>query len=185
MRAIARKPRKCPVSRLATAQSGPWAKRFACAIRSTGSSCPGRRALYAAEHHRTRITSRLCNLVHSDRESAMSSPSRFVGSTTASFIARVTRPHGGARSTLILFQSRSGSGSTRGSRATNSPQATASRRRSQQGQRICQLKVHSMETSVRVARRAPLLKTPSKTQAGDFVLDLIDGGPRHNSTSCP
>src|SRR5262249_24409557 len=60
---------------------------------------------------RIRITLRLCNLVHSDTESAMSSPCRFVGSTTASFIARATRPRGGARSTLILFQSRSGSGS--------------------------------------------------------------------------
>src|SRR5215813_13396701 len=58
----------------------------------------------------------------------MSSPCRFVGSTTASFIARVTRPRGGARSTLILFQSRSGSGSTRGSMATDSPPAKAPRR---------------------------------------------------------
>src|SRR5262249_40084576 len=67
MRAIARKLRKYPVGRLAIAQSAPWAKRFACAIRSTGSSCPGRRVLYAVGRRRIRIISRLCNLVHGVR----------------------------------------------------------------------------------------------------------------------
>src|SRR5262249_37187960 len=39
------KLRKRPLSPLARAQSAPSANRFACAIRSTESSCPGRRAL--------------------------------------------------------------------------------------------------------------------------------------------
>ena len=68
MRAIARKLRKYSVSPLARAQSAPWGKRFACAIRSTGSSCPGRHALSAAGRRRILITSRLCNLVPSDIE---------------------------------------------------------------------------------------------------------------------
>src|SRR5262245_30632353 len=117
MRAIARKLRKCLVSRLAITQSAPWAKRFAYAIRSTGSSCPGRRALSAAGRRRIRITSRLCNLVPSDTESAMSSPCQFVGSITASSIARVTRPRGGVSFPSIRYRSRSSYGSTRGSMA--------------------------------------------------------------------
>ena len=131
-----------------TVQSMLWAKRFACAIRSTGSSCPGRRALSAAGRRRIRIISRLCNLVHLDTESAMSSLSRFVGPTTASFIARVTRPRGGARSTSILFQSRSGSGSTRGRMAMNSPQAKALRRRRPHTSWTCQFKIKRVGTTM-------------------------------------
>src|SRR4029450_11315295 len=41
----------------------------------------------------------------------MSLPSRFAGSTTASFIGREMRPLGGRSSTSIHFQSHSGSGS--------------------------------------------------------------------------
>src|SRR5260221_11924985 len=68
MRAVSRKLRKCPVSHLAMAQTVSWAKQFACAIRSTGSSCRGRRALYAAGRRRIHIISSLCNLVHSETE---------------------------------------------------------------------------------------------------------------------
>jgi hypothetical protein len=107
----------------------------------------------------------------------MSSPSRFVGSTTASFIARVTRPHGGAGSTLILFPLRSGSGSTRGSMAMTSPQAKASRRRKVFRSKTRQFKIELAQTTMRMSmRRAPLLKTASRMRASDLVLDLIDGG---------
>jgi hypothetical protein len=156
MRTIARKLRKCLASPCARAQSAPWAKRFACAIRSTKSSCPGSRALYAAGRRRIRIISHLCNLAHSDTESAMSSPSRFVGSTTASFIARVTRLRGGASSPSILFQSRSSSGSTRGSMAMNSPQAKTSRRRRPRSRGTCQFKIELERTTL----RAPMWRAP-------------------------
>src|SRR5262252_3321683 len=79
----------------------------------------------------------------------MSSPSRFVGSTTANFIAKVTRPRGGTRSTLILFQSRSGSGSTRGSMAMNSPQAEAARRRTLRRNWTFQFKIGLVRTPMR------------------------------------
>ncbi len=166
MRAIARKLRKCPVSHPAIMRSALWAKRFACAIRSIGSSSRGRRALYAAGRHRIRIISHLPNLVHLDTESVTSSPSQFVGSTTASFIARVMRPRGGPRSTLILFQSRSGSGSTRGSMAMDSrQQAKASRRRSLQRQRTCQFKIERVRTTMRPPMwRAPVPRTPTHLQ---------------------
>ena len=164
MRAVTGKLRKCPVTH-AIVQSAPWAKRFVYAIRSTGSSCPGRRALYAAGRRPIRITSRLCNLVHSDTGSAMSSSSRFVACTTASFIARVMKPLGGTRSTLILFQLRSGSASTRGSMGVDSPQATASRRRRQQGQRTCQLKFDSMRTPASRTRVGDLLLVPTSGTA--------------------
>src|SRR5262249_51922628 len=49
MRVIARKLRKHPVSRLAMVRSAP--KRFAYAIRSTGSLWPGSRVLYAGGIH--------------------------------------------------------------------------------------------------------------------------------------
>ena len=175
MRPLAENFRRGLVTLLRRAQSASWAKRFACAIRSTGSSCPGRRALYAAGRRRIRITSRLCNLVPSDTESAMSSPCRFVGSTTVSFIARATRPRGGARSTLILFQSRSGSGSTRGSMATNSrQQAKASRRRRVRRSWTCQFKVELVRTTMRAPMwRAPFPKTPTHLRADDLGSRLI------------
>jgi hypothetical protein len=44
----------------------------------------------------------------------MSSLYHFAGCTIVSFIAQVTRSHGGEGLTSIRFQSRSGSGSTRG-----------------------------------------------------------------------
>jgi hypothetical protein len=60
--------------------------------------------------------------------------------------------------------------------AMNSPEAKASHRRRQQRQWTCQLKVE-MRTSIRMPmRRVPFPKTASRTQAGNFVLDLIDGG---------
>ena len=49
-------------------QSVLWANRFACAIKTTGSSCCGSRAWYAAACRRIRITSPLLNRVHSDVE---------------------------------------------------------------------------------------------------------------------
>ena len=45
-----------------------WANRFACAIRTTGSSCCGSRAWCAAACRRIRITSPLLNRAHSDAE---------------------------------------------------------------------------------------------------------------------
>jgi hypothetical protein len=60
---------------------------------------------------------------------------------TVSFIARVTKPRGGARFILILFRSRTGSGSTRGSIANSPQQAKASRRRRLQRHRTCQFKI--------------------------------------------
>jgi hypothetical protein len=47
----------------------------------------------------------------------------------ASFMALVTRPRGGTRSISILFQSRSGSGNTRGPVANSPQKAWASHRR--------------------------------------------------------
>src|SRR5262249_7061311 len=99
---------------VAAAQCVLWANRFDCAIRSTAGSCSGSPALCAAASHPIRITSRLPSRVGLDTELATSSPSRFVGSTTASFIATVTRPRGGASSPLILSRSRSSYGGTRG-----------------------------------------------------------------------
>jgi hypothetical protein len=110
----------------------------------------------------------------------MSSLSQFVGPTTASFIARVTKSDGGARSTLILFQLRSGSGSARGSIAMHSPQAKVSHRRRQQKQRTCQIKVDSVRMSIRVPMRgAPFLPIVSRTHVFDLILDLTDAGSRH------
>src|SRR5260370_15841926 len=150
MRAVARKLRKCPVSHLAMAQSVSWAKQFACATRSTGSSCRGRRALYAAGRRRIHIISSLCNLVHSETEKATSTPSRFVESTTVSFIATVTKPRGGGRFTLILFQSRSGYGSSPGTIANSPQRAKASRRRRMQRHRRC----------LQTTKRAPNWRAP-------------------------
>ena len=103
--------------------------------------------------------------------SAMSSPSRCVGSTTASFIARVTRPRGGARTTLILFQSRSGSGSTRGSMARPPRSVEASsldlqprRKRPSKGQPPRPLIQASM-------RGVPPAKLSMAAQANDLVFD--------------
>ena len=47
-------------------QSVLWVNRFACAIRTTGSSCCGNPALCAAACRRIRITSPSHNLAHSD-----------------------------------------------------------------------------------------------------------------------
>jgi hypothetical protein len=55
-------------SGLRAAQSRLWAKRFACAIRTTEDSCCGRPASCAAACRRTRITSRSPNRVPSDGE---------------------------------------------------------------------------------------------------------------------
>ena len=91
------KLQKCPVSRLAIAVRAlgktvrlrgnrKFVSRQACLVCGRTPSDP---------HH-------LCNLAHSDTESAISSRSRFVGSTTASFIAWMTRPRGGVSSPSIL-----------------------------------------------------------------------------------
>src|SRR5262245_10753515 len=160
MWAVARKLRKYPVSDPAMAQSAPWAKRFACAIRSTGSSCPGRRALYAAGRRRIHIISHLCNLVHSETELATSLPFRFVGSTTASFIATVTKPRGGASSPSILYRSRSSYGSTHGPMAMNSHQAKASRHHRLRRSWTYPFKIEPVRTTIRaLMRRAPFPKT--------------------------
>src|SRR5262249_17910711 len=174
MRAIDRRLRKCPVSRLAPAQSAPWARRFACAIRSTGSSCPGKRALFVAGRRRIRITSRLRNLVHSDTESAIRSPCRFVGSTTASFIATVTRPRGGASSLSILYRSRSSYGSTHGPTALNSHQAKASRHHKLRRSWTCQFKVELLRTTMRAPLwKVPFPKTPTHLPADELGSRLI------------
>src|SRR5262249_33983867 len=100
----------------------------------------------------------------------MSSPSQFVGSTTANFIARVTRPRGGTRSTLILFHSRSGSGSTRGSMAMNSPQAEAAHRRTLRRSWTFQFKIGLVRTRMRAPLwRAPFPRTPTHLRADDLV----------------
>ena len=67
-RTPARRLRRRPRSGLPAAPSGLWAKRFACAIRNTGSSCSGSPALCAAECRRIRITSRLHSRVRSESE---------------------------------------------------------------------------------------------------------------------
>ncbi len=64
----ARKLRRRPRSDLAAACSVLWAKRSACAIRTTGTSCSGKLALCAAARRRIRITSRLPNRVRLDTE---------------------------------------------------------------------------------------------------------------------
>src|SRR5262249_28720942 len=118
----------------------------------------------------------------SDTELAMSSPSQFVGSTTANFIARVTRPRGGTRSTLILFQSRSGSGSTRGSMAMNSPQAEAARRRRLRRSWTFQFKIGQVRTTMRAPMwRAPFPKTPTHLRADDLgsrLIKCVEAEPR-------
>jgi hypothetical protein len=68
MRPAAKRLRPSGGSGLAAPRSVLWAKRFACAIRTTGSSCCGNPALCAAAFRRIRITSRLHNRVHSDAE---------------------------------------------------------------------------------------------------------------------
>ena len=108
------------VKRLARAPSMRWAKRFACAIRSTGSSYPGRLALCAAERRPTPITFGLSSLVRWAAGSVTSSRYHCVASTTVSFTAKVTRLHGGVISPLILYRWRSDYGSTHGSMARRS-----------------------------------------------------------------
>jgi hypothetical protein len=107
----ARKLRQWSSNVLAAAQLLLWEKQFACAIRSTGSSCPGSHAWCAAECRRIRTTSRLHNRVPLDTESATNLLSRFAESITASYIGPVMRQLGGRSSTSIHFQSRSSSGS--------------------------------------------------------------------------
>ena len=63
-----RKLRRRPRSSLPALPSVLWAKRFACAIRNTGSSCCGSPALCAAECRQIRITSRLRSRVRSESE---------------------------------------------------------------------------------------------------------------------
>src|SRR5262245_63725230 len=103
-----------PRSNLAAMQSVLWEKRFACAIRITGDSCCDRRASCAAACRRIRIISPLHNRVHSGAVRATSSSSRSAESIIESYIALVTRPHGGGSSTSTRFLSRLGSGSRRG-----------------------------------------------------------------------
>jgi hypothetical protein len=112
----------------------------------------------------------------------MSSPSRCVGSTTASFIARVTRPRGGARTTLILFQSRSGSGSTRGSMARPPRSMEASsldlqprRKRPSKGQPPRPLIQASM-------RGVPPAKLSMAAQANDLVFRQVEANQGNSST---
>jgi hypothetical protein len=176
MRALGR----CPVKHLAMAQSVLWEKRFACAISSTGSSCRGSHALCAVERRRTRITSRLPNCAHLDTESATSSPSQFVGFITASCIAVVTRSPGGTRSTSILFQSRSGSGSTLGSMASSPWQAEASCRRRLRRHRTFHLKIEPVRTPINaLMQRALCPKMPTGSRADDLL-----STDRGQSTQC-
>ena len=66
MRAPIQKHRERPGNSHARVQSVRWAKWFACAIRSTGSSWLGRHAWSVAGRGRIRITSRLPNLARLD-----------------------------------------------------------------------------------------------------------------------
>jgi hypothetical protein len=68
MPSTARRLRLAPGSGLAEVQWVRWANRFACAIKTTGSSCCGSRAWCAAACRQTRTTSPLPNRVHSDAE---------------------------------------------------------------------------------------------------------------------
>ena len=176
MRALGR----CPVKHLAMAQSVRWVKRFACAIRSTGSSCRGSHVLCAVERRRTRITSRLSNSAHLDTESATSSLSQSVGFITASCIAVVTRSPGGTRSTSILFQSRSGSGSTLGSMASSPWQAEASCGRRMRRHRTFHLKIEPVRTPINaLMQRALCPKMPTGSRADDLL-----STDRGQSTQC-
>ena len=106
-----------PRSSLALTWSAPWGKWFACATRTTADSYCGKPASSAAVCHRTHITLPLHSHTRSGAERAMSSSSRSVGFTIASFTAQRTKPHGGAASTSIRFQSRSSSASRHGAMA--------------------------------------------------------------------
>src|SRR5262249_51835062 len=114
-----------PVKPLTRTPSVRWAKRFACAIRSTGSSSPGSHAWCAAGRRRTLITFGLSSLARWAAGSVTSSQSHCVASITVIFTARVTRLDGGVSSPSILYQSRSSYGSTRGSMARPSRSAEA------------------------------------------------------------
>src|SRR5262245_47332777 len=166
----ARKLLQWPSNGLAGPQFVLWKKQFACAIRSTGSLCPGRRALYAVGRRQIHITSRLYNLVHLDTESATSSPSQFVGLTTASFIARVMRPRGGASSASILYRSRSSYGSTHGLMAMNSHQAKASRHHRLRRGWTYPFKLEPVRITIRAQmRRAPFPKAWIHWRKDDLV----------------
>jgi hypothetical protein len=68
------------------------------------------------------------------------------------------------------LQSRSGCGSTRGLTARKPSQAKTSGHGGLQRRWTCQLKVHSMQTSIRIPmQRAPFLKRTSRTQPGDLI----------------
>jgi len=66
MQAAARKLQPKPGSGCVAAPSVLWAKRFGCAIRTTGDLSYGSRALCAAACHRIRITSRSRNRARLD-----------------------------------------------------------------------------------------------------------------------
>ena len=63
-----RRLRLSPGSGHAEVQWVLWARRFACATRTTADLCCGSHAWCAAACHRIRITSPLPNRVHSDAE---------------------------------------------------------------------------------------------------------------------
>jgi hypothetical protein len=117
MRPLARKFQRSPVKHLTQALSARWAKWFACAIRSIGSSSPGSHAWSVAERRLIPITFGLSSLVRWAAGSVTSSRYHCVASIIVSSTARAMRLHGGASSPSILYQSRSDYGSTRGSMA--------------------------------------------------------------------
>src|SRR5262249_46475286 len=108
----------------------------------------------------------------------MSSPSRFVGSTTASFIARVTRPRGGTISPSILYGSRSSYGSTRGSMARPSRSVEALSLGLQPQQKRPRKAPPARPLIQASVRGAPPAKLPMAAQANDLV-STDRGQPRY------
>jgi len=180
MRTPIRKRQKCPTNGPAMVQSVRWAKWFACAIRSTGSSWLGRRAWSVAGRGRIRITSRLRNLARLDTESAMNSPSRFVESITGNFIAQETKPRGGGSSTSIRFQSRSGFGSIREWTANSAHHGKASHRRRLRKHLTSQRKIKPAQILIRAPQLAGLIQNSPDGLAND---DLVSTD-RGQSTQC-
>ena len=138
MRRLAEKFRRSPIKPLRRAQSVRWAKRFACAIRSTESSSPGSHAWCAAGRRRTLTTFGLSSLARWAAGSMTSSQYHCVASITVIFTVRVTRLNGGVSSPSILCRSRSSYGSTRGSmarpsRSVEAPSLGLQSQASQQG----------------------------------------------------
>jgi hypothetical protein len=151
------------------APSVGWAKRSACAIRSTASSCPGRPVWCAAERRPTPITFGFSSLVRWAAGSATSSQYRSVASTTVSFTARVTMPHGGISSPSILYRLRSSYGSTHGSMARLSRPVEAPSL-GLQLRRKTPNKAEPARAVIQASMRgAPIPKIPMASQANDLV----------------